>query len=41
MDQWFHVVTTIQEICHSTSKFVLVSRDYLVNEGPLIRAMAA
>ena len=40
LNQQVHVVTSMEEIRHSTRKFVQVAGDYLGYEGPLGRAMA-
>ena len=35
LEQWFHVVTITQELCHITRNFVWVSGGYLSAGGPL------
>ena len=40
MDQCVHVVTTTQELHHRTRNFAILTRDYLVDEGPLSWAMS-
>ena len=39
LDQWVHIVTTAQDLRHSTRKLVRVAGDYLGDEGPLSQAM--
>ena len=40
LDQTFHVVTTSQELRHSTRNFVRMAGDYLRTNGPPVRSMA-
>ena len=40
LDQRLHMITTTEELQHRTRKFMRMVGDYLVSEGPLIRAMA-
>ena len=39
LDQCTHVVTTTQDIHHSTQNFVRLTMDYLGIDGPLLRVM--
>ena len=41
LDQSFHVLTSTQELCHSTRNFVKLAEDYLAEEIPICLSMGS